>query len=72
MIPTVTVDQLMMEEREIRLFAWCDDPHDRTVKVHADPIVALQAGLRRADSHHVTPFACVVGDQITYPPEANA
>jgi hypothetical protein len=48
MIPTVTVDQLMMEEREISLFTWCDAPHDRTVEVYADSVAALQAGLRRA------------------------
>jgi len=31
-----------------RYYTWCDDPHDRTVEMYADPMAALQAGLRRA------------------------
>lgn len=29
-------------------YAWCDDPAERTVEHHPEPVAAIRAGLRRA------------------------
>jgi len=29
-------------------FTWCDDPEERAVEFHADPVDAITSGLRRA------------------------
>ena len=34
--------------RDAGFYAWCDDPKERTVEHHADPVAAIRAGLRRA------------------------
>ena len=33
---------------EAEFYTWCDDPEARTVEHYADPVEAIQAGLRRA------------------------
>lgn len=32
-------------------YTWCDHPCARTVESYSDPLVAIQAGLRRAAQH---------------------
>jgi hypothetical protein len=32
-------------------FSWCDDPLERGVEHHTDPIEAIQTGLKRASDH---------------------
>jgi hypothetical protein len=30
-------------------FTWCDDPDERSLEYHADPLEAVRSGLRRAE-----------------------
>jgi hypothetical protein len=40
-------------------YSWCDDPLDRVVEHHSDPIEAIRAGLKRASDPKNEADVCV-------------